>query len=75
VAIRIRRRLTPWGNGFGIWLTRDEARKLGARKGDVVEAEVTTQPERNDVATLPTYHLGGRSDIDEVLEDEADARS
>ncbi|MGH2669846.1 MAG: hypothetical protein ACRDH5_12165 [bacterium] len=73
MAIHLKRRLTEWGNGFGIRLTKTEARELGVRAGDVVEAEVRSEPEPNDVASLPAYRLGGSYSIDEILEDEADA--
>lgn len=73
MTIRLRRRLTEWGNGFGIRLTRKEAEALGVRAGDVIDAEVHAEPRPNDVASLPTYRLGGSYDIDAILEEEADA--
>lgn len=71
--IHLRRRLSEWGNGYGIRITKAEARKLGVRAGDTVEADVRGEPPSNDVASLPAYRLGGSYDIDEILEDEADA--
>lgn len=73
MAIHIRRRLTEWGNGYGIRLTKGEARDLGVDAGDTIEADIRTEPEANDVQGLPAYRLGGTYDIDEVLEDEANA--
>lgn len=70
---RIRRRLTEWGNGYGIRLTKAEARKLGLKAGDTVDVEVKGEPAPNDVASLPKLHLGGRYDIDKIIEEETDA--
>lgn len=70
---RIRRRLTEWGNGYGIRLTKAEARKLGLKAGDTVDVEVRGEAAPNDVGSLPALHLGGRYDIDKILEEESDA--
>jgi hypothetical protein len=73
VTYRLRRRLTTWGNGFGIRLTRAEARKLGLKAGDPVDVDVRGAAVGNDVASLPALHLGGRYDIDKIVEEESDA--
>lgn len=70
---RIRRRLSEWGNGYGIRITKSEARKLGLRPGDTVDIEVQGEAGPNDVASLPVFHLGGTYEIDAILEDDADA--
>ncbi|MHB8584734.1 MAG: AbrB/MazE/SpoVT family DNA-binding domain-containing protein [Thermoplasmatota archaeon] len=69
MSIEIRRRVTEWGNGLGIRLTRKEAAALGIQPGDVVQAEVKAAPIENDVDSLPHYHLGGRYSIDETAEE------
>ncbi|HUR70158.1 MAG TPA: AbrB/MazE/SpoVT family DNA-binding domain-containing protein [Candidatus Thermoplasmatota archaeon] len=73
MSAKIRRRLTEWGNGYGIRLTKAEAKKLGLRAGDTVDVELRGSPAPNDVARLPALHLGGTYDIDEIVEEEADA--
>ncbi|MFA5862832.1 MAG: AbrB/MazE/SpoVT family DNA-binding domain-containing protein [Candidatus Thermoplasmatota archaeon] len=70
---RVRRRLTEWGNGYGIRITKAEARKLGLRAGDTVDVEVQGEVAPNDVKRLPTFRLGGAYDIDAILEDDANA--
>jgi hypothetical protein len=71
--MHVRRRVTEWGNGYGIRITKAEARKLGIRAGDVVDLEVRGAPQPNDVAKLPAFRLGGAYDIDAILEEEDDA--
>lgn len=73
VSAKIRRRLTEWGNGYGIRLTKAEARKLGLRAGDTVDVELHGSPAPNNVSELPALHLGGTYDIDEIVEEETDA--
>lgn len=73
MSAKIRRRLTEWGNGYGIRLTKAEAKKLGLKAGDTVDVELRGSPAPNDVTRLPALHLGGTYDIDEIVEEEADA--
>lgn len=73
MSAKIRRRLTAWGNGYGIRLTKAEAKKLGLKAGDTVDVELRGAAAPNDVSRLPTLHLGGTYDIDEIIEEEADA--
>ncbi len=68
--VRVRRRLTKWGNGFGIRITVAEATRLGLQAGQDVDLEVHAATARNDLSTLPTWNLGGDYDIDEVLDDD-----
>lgn len=57
-SVRVQRRLLKWGNAFGIRLTREEARRLGAREKQTVDVSVRTQPEPLDPDDLPVLHLG-----------------
>lgn len=66
--IHIRRRLTKWGNGFGLRITVAEARRLGVAAGQEVEADVKGPAQPNDLSTLPTWNLGGDYDLDEELD-------
>ena len=68
--MHVRRRVTEWGNGYGIRITKTEARKLGIQPGDVVDVEVRGEPQPNDVDRLPVFRLGGAYDIDAILEEE-----
>lgn len=71
--MHVRRRVTEWGNGYGIRITKAEARKLGIRPGDLVDVEVRGEPQPNDVSKLPTFRLGGAYDIDAILDEEGNA--
>lgn len=73
MSAKIRRRLTEWGNGYGIRLTKAEAKKLGLRAGDTVDVELHGSPAPNNVSDLPSLQLGGTYDIDEIIEEETDA--
>lgn len=68
--LHVRRRLTKWGNGYGIRITVAEARRLGLQAGQDVEADVHAAPQANDLSTLPTWDLGGRDDLDDAVDDD-----
>lgn len=68
--LHVRRRLTKWGNGYGIRITVAEARRLGLQAGQDVEADVHAAPKGNDLSTLPSWDLGGRYDLDEVVDED-----
>lgn len=73
--LRVRRRLLKWGNAYGIRVTKEDARRLGATEKDTVEVEIAKAEPRVDVAQLPVFHLGrdARSKHDEVSREAADA--
>jgi hypothetical protein len=56
--IQVHRRIVPWGNGYGIRLSRSELDRLGLRPRD--EAEVTIRGERSglDLSKIHAIDLG-----------------
>ena len=71
MAIHVRRALTKWGNGWGLRLTKKEVAALGIKPGQPVEAELSPKPARNRVEDLPSWDLGGRTDLDDIYDEDA----
>lgn len=68
--MHVRRRLTKWGNGYGIRITVKEAKQLGLQAGQDIDADLQPSPAQNDLSELPVFHLGGDYEIDDVLADD-----
>lgn len=56
-SVRIQRRLLRWGNAYGIRLTKEDARRLGAKENPTLEVEIRTHPEPLEPDDLPALHL------------------
>lgn len=67
--------IKPWGNSYGVLLTKAELEQLGLRPGQEVEMQITAcGAAKRDLSELPELHLGGRwtpNAIDHALESEA----
>lgn len=61
--ILVHRKIVPWGNGYGIRLSKAELARLGLRPRE--EAEVLVRGERKglDVSRIRTLHLGGNGSL------------
>jgi antitoxin component of MazEF toxin-antitoxin module len=70
MALTVERKLLRWGNGFGLRVTEDEARRLGLKAGDRVRAKVEDANPTNDVAKLALFRFGGRYDVRKILDEE-----
>lgn len=66
--LHVRRRLTKWGNGYGIRITVGEAKQLGIAAGQDVEADIQGPVAANDLSLLPKWNLGGHYDLDVELD-------
>lgn len=67
--VHVRRRLTKWGNGYGLRITVAEAKRLGVQAGQEVEADLLGPPAANDLSAFPLFHLGGGiGDLDEEID-------
>lgn len=75
--ILIRKRLTRWGNGYGIRLTKAETERLNVQAGDELEAEIfgdEDRPSRADLDRLAIFDFGGALDgidLDELAGEDA----
>lgn len=61
--------LRRWGNAYGILVSKAEARQLGLREGEVVDAELKAHRDAQ-VKDLPGLHAGHPIDLDAVLADD-----
>ncbi|MBW3581891.1 MAG: hypothetical protein KY455_02225 [Euryarchaeota archaeon] len=75
--IVVHKRVTRWGNGLGIRLTKKEAERLRIKAGDEVEAEIFGQedrPTKEDLDRLAIFDFGGALDdldkIDDIIGDD-----
>lgn len=68
MALHVRRKLTKWGNGWGLRLTKKEVAALGLKPGQPVEADFGPKALRNPIEDLPSWNLGGNYDIDEEID-------
>lgn len=65
MTILVRKKVTRWGNGFGIRLTKQEAERLRVQAGDEVEAEIfgeDDRPSEKDLDRLAIFDFGGEYD-------------
>lgn len=75
--IVVHKRVTRWGNGLGIRLTKKEAERLRIKAGDEVDAEIFGQedrPTKEDLDRLAMFDWGdvGPEDIDRLAEEDID---
>lgn len=57
-SVRVQRRLLKWGNAYGIRVTQEDARRLGAKERQTLEVDLKTQPEPLNPDDLPVLSLG-----------------
>ena len=70
MAVEVERRLVRWGHGYGIRLTKEEARKIGAREGTKVRAKVEGEDIVNDVAKMTLFRFRPGYDIQELIDED-----
>lgn len=67
--IQVRRRIVPWGNGYGIRLSKSDLERLGLQPRDEAEVVVRSQPRGLDLGHFHFLRLGGDASLhhDEIL--------
>lgn len=75
MALYIHKRVTKWGNGYGIRLTKKEVERLQVAEGDEIEGELFGEddyPTKADLDRLAVFHLGGydTQDLDDLAGDQ-----
>lgn len=70
MSLTIRRRISRWGNSFGIRVTKKEAARLGVKEGEEVELELFEPRNESELDRLALFDFGGDYDIDEILGEE-----
>lgn len=59
MVLTLRRRLSRWGNSYGIRVTKAEVARLGVQAGDEVELELFEPRTESELDRLALFDFGG----------------
>ena len=70
--ILVHKRITRWGNGYGIRLTKADIERLRVREGDEIDAELYGAEDRvmeEELDRLAIFRFGGyeNEDLDDLI--------
>lgn len=69
--MHLTKRVSEWGNVYGVPISKKEAEALGIRPGDEVDLEVRPHAKSLDLSDLPRMPLRSHEvDLDRLIEEE-----
>lgn len=71
ISMHLTKRVSEWGNVYGVPISKKEAEALGVRPGDEVDLEVRAHAKSLDLSDLPKIPLGSHQvNLDQLIEEE-----